>query len=126
MERPIVYIEPERLAKWKKVCPLQYRRLIELLQMQVAHNERGLSPEELREGCARSLSLLVYMFDLCCRTEKKRQQMRKGFRELVRNPITNAINPGLQQRLDEHSGWVRLGMEEPDPDEIEGGCNGNA
>ena len=124
--KPIIYISPERLALWKKNCPLHYRELIELLEIQAAHKDCRLTPEELYQACSRTLSLLIYMFDLCCRTERARQRMRKSFRELVANPITNAINRGLQQRLGEHAGWVRQGIEEPDPDEIEGGCDGNA
>jgi hypothetical protein len=76
----------------------------------------------VRKACLRTLDLLIFLYDLGCPTEQHRQKMRRGFRELVREfPFINEMYSGVRQRLGEHEGWVEQGMDEPDPDEIEGG-----
>jgi len=117
MNEPIIYIEPERLAKWKRNAPLFWHEALDAFERQAIIQRGSASPEYLREGCARNLQMLINLYDMTCRTERQRQKMRKGFRELTRNPVVNTINFGLQQRLDEHAAWVARGMEEPDPDE---------
>ena len=103
MNEPIIYIEPERLAKWKRNAPLFWHEALDAFERQAIIQRGSASPEYLREGCARNLQMLINLYDMTCRTERQRQKMRKGFRELARNPVVNTINFGLQQRLDEHA-----------------------
>jgi hypothetical protein len=123
MERPILYIEPERLARWKRTYPIHWREVIRLLEMDAIIKRGDATPEFIREGVERVSRLLVSMFDLACPTEERRQKMRRSFRQLLAEfPISEEINPSIRQRLNEHEMFVRHGLEPLDPDEIEGGC----
>ena len=124
MPEPIIYISPERLAKWKRRYPIHWQSYLEMLEADAIIQRGGASPEFIRKACYRTWELFLSMYDLACRTEKDRQNMRRRFRQLLAEcPQTDRYFPHFRQRLNEHDQWVKYGMDELDPDEIEGGCN---
>lgn len=125
MPEPIIVadISPERLEKWKRRCPLHWRAILQSFDNDAVIRRGGADLEFRRKALDRVLRLFIALYDVAC-AEKHRPGMRRSFRFLLREyPIIGLLNPSFQQRLSEHDGWVRLGMDDPDPDEIEGGCD---
>jgi hypothetical protein len=124
MSEPIIYIEPERLEKWKRRYPIHWKPFLRMLEDHAIIQRGGADPEFRRKACYRTLDLFLSMYDLGCRTEKHRQKMRRQFREmLAAYPQTDEFYPHFRQRLNEHADWVKHGFDDPDPDEIEGECD---
>jgi hypothetical protein len=124
MNEPIIYIEPARLARWKRTHPIHWKRIIEAMEDEAIIRRGDASPEFVRKAFYRTLELFLNMYDLACRTEKDRQGMRRRFRQLLFEwPEIDSYFPHFRQRLGEHENWVARGMEEPDPDEV---CDGTA
>jgi len=127
MNEPIIYVEPERLAKWKRKFPIHWRTAIEAMKDDVVIQRGDADPAFVRKACLRTWGLMLSMYDLACPTERHRQKMRRGFRRLLAEfPFIDTMFPDFRQRLNEHDQWVKFGMDELDPDEIEGGRSGSA
>jgi hypothetical protein len=122
MDDPIIYIEPERLAKWKRRYPIHWRWILDMLEADEIIQRGGAHPGFIRLACYRTWELFLSMYDLACRTEKDRQGMRRRFRQLLAEcPQTDRYFPHFRQRLNEHKMFVKHGLEPLDPDEMEGG-----
>jgi hypothetical protein len=122
MPEPIIYIEPERLARWKRRYPIHWKHCIEAMKDGVVIERGEADPAFVHKACLRAWELLLSMYDLACPTERHRQKMRRGFRLMLAEfPQIDAMFPHFRQRLNEHDQWVKFGMDELDPDEIERG-----
>lgn|SRR5262249_38083104 len=126
MPEPILIsdISPERLARWKRRYPVHWHEILQVFHDDALIRRGGADWEFRRKACDRVLRLCIELYDMACPTDKHKQDLRRRFRLLLREyPSIDLFNRGFQQRLSEHEGWVAQGMEEPDPDEIEGGCD---
>jgi hypothetical protein len=127
MSQPIIVvnISPERLAKWKRRYPIHWRWILDMLEADEIIQRGGAHPRFTLLACYRTWELMLSMYDLACPTERDRQDWRRRFRLLLaEHPILEKVFPAFRWRLNEHDNWVKYGMDELDPDEIEGGCDG--
>src|SRR6516162_9695789 len=107
MDKPIIYIEPERLARWKRRYPIHWRTAIEAMEDDVIIQRGGATPEFIEKACLRTWKLLLEMYDMACPTERHRQKMRRSFRLLLAEfPVIETMFPHFRQRLNEHDQWV--------------------
>ena len=127
MSEPIIYVSPEKLARWKRKFPIHWQRGLKVIGDNAIIRSGKASPAFVHEACLRAWDTLLSMYDLACPTERHRQKMRRGFRLMLAEfPIIETLYPHFRQRLGEHDMFVKQGLEPLDPDEIEGGCHGTA
>jgi hypothetical protein len=119
----LIHIPPERLARWKKRYPIHWREMIDMLEADLIIQRGGAPPRFIVQACYRTWELFLGMYDLAT-PEKDKPKTRWRFRQLLAEyPQTDKYFPHFRQRLGEHAMFVKHGMEELDPDEIEGGCD---
>jgi len=125
MDEPIIYISPERLAKWKRRYPIHWREILEMLEADAIIKRGGGHPRFIVMSCYRTWALMLGMYDMASPTERDRQSWRRSFRLLLAEyPFIDEMFPAFRWRLNEHDQWVKYGMDELDPDER--GCDGTA
>ena len=121
MDEPIIYIEPERLARWKRRYPIHWHQILDMLEADAIIKRGGAHPRFIRLTCYRTWELFLSMYDLAT-PEKDKPKMRRRFRQLLAEcPQTDRYFPHFRQRLNEHKMFVKHGLEPLDPDEMEGG-----
>jgi len=122
MDEPIIYISPERLAKWKRRYPIHWRWILDMLEADEIIRRGGAHPRFIVLACYRTWELMLGLYDLASPTEHIRQGWRRSFRQLLAEcPQTDRYFPHFRQRLNEHKMFVKHGLEPLDPDEMEGG-----
>jgi hypothetical protein len=127
MSEPIIHIDPDKLERLKRRFPIHWKYYPETIEALAIVKRGGADPEFVRKACYRTWDGLLSMYDLACPTEKDRQRMRRRFREMLAEyPQIDKLYPHFRRRLMEHEGWVKYGFDDPDPDEIGGGCDGTA
>ena len=127
MDDPILYLEPERLQRLQRRYPIHWREILDMLEADAIIKRGGATPRFRLMACYRTWELMLGMYDMASPTERHRQDWRRRFRLLLaEHPRLEEWFPAFRRRLNEHDQWVKHGMDELDPDEIERGCDGTA